>query len=76
MATSAGALPEVVGEVGVRVPRSDPELVADAVRRALELGPEEGARARRRILERFPLEPRARGPWAEVEAAARGERSG
>ena len=74
--TEAGALPEVVGDVGVRVSRSDPELVADAVRRALDMAPGEGARARQRILEHFPLEARARGLWAEVEAAARGERSG
>jgi glycosyltransferase involved in cell wall biosynthesis len=74
--TEAGALPEVVGDIGVRVPRPDPELVADGVRRALEMGPQEGARARTRILETFPLEARARGLWSAVEAAARGERSG
>lgn len=67
--TAAGALPEVVGETGVTIPRVDARWVADGIRRALELDPEEGLRARRRILERFPLEARAEGICAEVEAA-------
>jgi glycosyltransferase involved in cell wall biosynthesis len=74
--TQAGALPEVVGDVGVTVASPDPELVADGVRRALAMGPQEGARARARVLEQFPLEARAAKLWAEVEAAARGHRSG
>jgi glycosyltransferase involved in cell wall biosynthesis len=74
--TDAGALPEVVGDIGVTIPEPTPELVADAVLRALEMGREEGARARARVLDRFPLRARAEGLWREVEAAASGERSG
>ncbi len=74
--TEAGALPEVVGRTGVRISEPSAEAVADGVRRALELGPEAGLDARRRILAEFPLEARRDGIVAEVEAAARGERSG
>lgn len=74
--TDAGALPEVVGDVGVTIAEPDPALIAEGVRRALQLGPVEGARARTRVLEAFPLEPRAEGLWREVEAAAAGLRSG
>jgi glycosyltransferase involved in cell wall biosynthesis len=68
--TRAGALPEVVGDAGVIVDADEPEAVAAAVRRALDLGPEAGSRARERVLRRFPLEVRRRGLWAEVEALA------
>jgi glycosyltransferase involved in cell wall biosynthesis len=74
--TDAGALPEVVGDVGVTIAEPTPELVANGVSRALEMGRVEGARARARVLDQFPLDVRAEGLWREVEAAARGERSG
>jgi glycosyltransferase involved in cell wall biosynthesis len=74
--TDAGALPEVVGDIGVTIAEPDPALIAQGVERALQLGPAEGARARARVLEAFPLEPRAEGLWREVEAAAAGQRSG
>ena len=74
--TEAGALPEVVGDVGVKISEPAPELIADGVRRAMELGRAEGDRARARVLDSFPLEARAEGLWREVEAAARGMRSG
>ena len=67
--TSAGALPEVAGDTGVTIPRVDARSVADGVRRALELDPGQGLRARRRVLECFPLEARADGIRAEVDAA-------
>ena len=65
--TEAGALPEVVGDIGVRVARPEPEEIAAAVRVALAAGPEERARARARVLERFPLEARRAGLVAAVE---------
>ena len=74
--TDAGALPEVVGDVGVTIAEPTPELIAEGVARALQLGRAEGARARARVLESFPLGPRAEGLWREVEAAASGQRSG
>jgi glycosyltransferase involved in cell wall biosynthesis len=69
--TEAGALPEVVGDVGVRVARPHPEAIADAVRTALEAGDDERARARERVLERFPLEARREGLVAAVERLRR-----
>ena len=72
--TDAGALLEVVGDTGVVFAEPEARQVADAVRRALELGPEAGERARRRVLERFPYEMRRDGICREVEAALDGER--
>jgi glycosyltransferase involved in cell wall biosynthesis len=74
--TPAGALPEVVGDIGVTIPEPTTEHLAVGIRRALELGPDEGARARTRVLEQFPLRARAEALWREVEAAAAGVRSG
>ena len=74
--SAAGALPEVAGDVGVTIAEATPELLANGVRLALDMGTAEGARARRRVLEEFPFEPRAEALGREVEAAARGERSG
>ena len=67
--TEAGALPEVVGDVGVRVARPDPEAIADAVRTAVRCEPGERARARERVLELFPLAARRDGLAAAVDAA-------
>ena len=69
--TRAGALPEVAGETGVTIPAVGAGEIAEGVGRALELGPEAGSRARERVLEEFPLEARAEGIRAEVEAALR-----
>jgi glycosyltransferase involved in cell wall biosynthesis len=73
--TDAGGLPEVVGDTGVVIPEPAAGPVAEAIRRALELGPEAGERARRRVLERFPYEMRRDGICREVEAALEGRRS-
>ena len=72
--TKAGALPEVVGDVGVTIAEPTPVAVAAGIRRALELGRPEGARARARVLEHFPYEARRDGICAEVEAALRPRR--
>ncbi len=69
--TEAGALPEVVGDSGVRVAKPDPEAIADAVRSVLDSGPEERSRVRARILERFPLEARRKGLYEAVERLRR-----
>jgi glycosyltransferase involved in cell wall biosynthesis len=67
--TDAGALTEVVGDTGVVIAEPAPGQLAEAVRRALELGPHAGERARRRVLERFSYEMRRDGICREVEAA-------
>ena len=59
--TRAGALPEVVGDVGVQIDGQDPAHLADAIARALEAGPEARAAARKRVLDHFPLEVRREG---------------
>jgi glycosyltransferase involved in cell wall biosynthesis len=70
VATAAGALPEVVGDVGVVV-EPEPEAIAGGVRRALELGPEARAAARERIVMRFPLQVRRDGLLGLVDALLR-----
>jgi len=65
--TAAGALPEVAGDVGEHVDAPRPDRIADAVRRGHEARPDERARARHRVLERFPLEARRAGLYAEIE---------
>jgi len=73
--TSAGALPEVVGDTGVRIPQATPSAVAAGVREALELGPEAGLAARERVRTRFTYEQRRDGVLREVDLALAGERS-
>jgi glycosyltransferase involved in cell wall biosynthesis len=65
--TKAGALPEVVGDVGVQVDAPDPESIADGIRAALALPDEERLRARKRVLERFPISARRDGLYRAVE---------
>jgi len=65
--TEAGALPEVVGDAGVRIPSRDPSDVAEGIRRALELGLEARAAARNRIVAAFPLSARREGLRRLVE---------
>jgi glycosyltransferase involved in cell wall biosynthesis len=70
--TTAGALPEVVGDVGVTVAPDDAQALADGIRTALELGPDERRRARERILREFPVESRRDGLFRIVESALGG----
>lgn len=74
--TRAGALPEVVGDVGVQLDRGDPEAIADAARQVAGASDDERARARERILRSFPLEARRRGLHAAVEEALSRARAG
>jgi glycosyltransferase involved in cell wall biosynthesis len=53
-----GAMPEVVGDAGVRIAGSEPEQIAEGVRRALAAGPDGRRRARERIVREFPLAKR------------------
>jgi glycosyltransferase involved in cell wall biosynthesis len=63
--TSAGALPEVVGDTGVLLADGSPEAVAGGVREALKL--DTGQDARRRVLERFSVEQRRDGLFALLD---------
>jgi glycosyltransferase involved in cell wall biosynthesis len=74
--TRAGALPEVVGDVGVQLDRGDPETIADAARLLVDAGDDERARARERVLRRFPLDARREGLQAAVEEALSRGRAG
>jgi glycosyltransferase involved in cell wall biosynthesis len=64
--TRAGALPEVVDEIGVQVDGQEPEELATAIRRALDSGEDARAAARERVLECFPLSVRREGLQALV----------
>jgi glycosyltransferase involved in cell wall biosynthesis len=70
--TRAGALPEVVGDAGVLVDDADPQRLAAAVGRALDMDEDARLRARRRVLEHFGVEGRRRG-MQQVVAEALGE---
>jgi glycosyltransferase involved in cell wall biosynthesis len=73
--TSAGALPEVVGETGVTIAEPTAPAVAAGIREALELGPAAGLEARERVRTLFPYEKRRDGILREVDLALAGERS-
>jgi glycosyltransferase involved in cell wall biosynthesis len=65
--TGAGALPEVVGDVGVRLERGDAESVAAGIEQGLASPEETRLLARRRVLTEFPLERRRVGLRRAVE---------
>ena len=51
--TRAGALPEVVGDIGIQVEGQDPAQLAAAISAALERDDHERAAARERVLQAF-----------------------
>jgi glycosyltransferase involved in cell wall biosynthesis len=59
--TRAGALPEVVDEIGVQVDDADPKRLAEGIEQALAMDDGARERARRRVLECFGLDVRRRG---------------
>jgi glycosyltransferase involved in cell wall biosynthesis len=67
--TAAGALPEVVGDIGVEVPDAEPRRLAQAIEQALAMDDATRRRARERVLEHFPVEVRRRGLHAVVGEA-------
>lgn len=67
--TAVGALPEVVGDVGVQIDDPAPASIAGGVRAALALGTGGGARARARVLREFSVDARRRVLYELVEAA-------
>ena len=73
--TSAGALPEVVGDTGVVIDEPTAEAVAEGVRKALGMGRPAGLAARERVRTNFTYEMRRDGLLEEVEKALAGERS-
>jgi glycosyltransferase involved in cell wall biosynthesis len=66
---NATAMPEVVGDAGIYTDSQEPNDVAAAVKRALDLGPPANRAARERILEAFPIETRRDGILRVVEEA-------
>ena len=80
VATTGGALPEVVGddgETGLLVPPDDPEALAAGIRRILDddaLAARLGEGGRQRVLGRFTWEATARRHGRAVPGAARGPR--
>jgi glycosyltransferase involved in cell wall biosynthesis len=70
--TGAGAIPEVVGDVGYYVPFGDVERTAVAIREALASN--RGPSARQRVVNRFPLDLRRKRLLALVHGVL-GERT-
>jgi glycosyltransferase involved in cell wall biosynthesis len=74
VATTGGALPEVVGtsgETGLLVEPNDPEALVAAIRELLdneELREKLGANGRQRVIERFTWQVTARGTAACYDA--------
>jgi glycosyltransferase involved in cell wall biosynthesis len=56
--TPVGALPEVVGDLGVQVAGADPHALADAIRLAAANAPKLAGQVRQRVLSEFSLERR------------------
>lgn len=56
--TCAGALPEVVGETGIKVDSFEPAAIAHGIAAALLLDEYHAGQARERIIREFPLERR------------------
>ncbi len=79
VATTGGALPEVVGtsgETGLLVEPNNPEVLVEAIGRLLddaELRARLGAAGRERVISRFTWEVTARGTAACYDAILRGE---
>ncbi len=65
--TSAGSLPEVVGNTGIYAQSNAPTDIADAVRQALDWDGVERQQARHRILTEFPMERRRQALHTVVE---------
>lgn len=66
--TRAGALPEVVGDVGIYLDSQEPSDVAEGLRRALALDESWGRRARERITREFPLSRRREQLYALIDS--------
>jgi glycosyltransferase involved in cell wall biosynthesis len=72
--TNTGAIPEVVGDNGIYVPRENPKATAVAIRQAIEM--KDGTRARKRIADMFPLSKREAAIIAAVENVLGGKAGG
>jgi glycosyltransferase involved in cell wall biosynthesis len=70
-----GALPEVIGDVGVYIAANEPAAVADGIRQALRIGDAGRAAVRERALRHFSLDMRGRGLSTMVEEALAARRS-
>lgn len=69
--TKNGALPEVVGPVGIYVDARDQAAVCDGIQRALVATGLDRQKARDHILRNFPLERRAKALLALVDAGTK-----
>lgn len=56
--STAGALPDIIGDTGLILIKRDTQLLRVLIREALQLNPENGMKARNRIEEHYPLSRR------------------
>lgn len=79
VATDCGGVRDLLGDCGLLVPARDPDALAAALTRALQMDRDEaaalGARARRRIIDNFSLD-NAVETWLQIYAPDRSERTG
>jgi glycosyltransferase involved in cell wall biosynthesis len=68
-------MPEVVADAGIRIAGSEPEEIADGVRRALAAGPDGARRARERVVREFPLQTRGERLREAVARILRADRT-
>ncbi len=69
--TACGAIPEVVGDVGVYVPYGDVKATAEAIRRALRSNESTGRKARERIEQKYTVERREKKLIETINRLAR-----
>lgn len=66
--TRNGALPEVVGDVGVYAESNDPADIANAIRLALTAGESAAEAAQKRVLSHFSLDQRQQLLYSQIDA--------
>lgn len=65
--STAGALPDIIGDTGLVLPKRDLDMLGALIQRALLLPEKNGKMARRRIQEHFSIERRAALLLAELQ---------
>lgn len=73
--SAVSGIPDLIGDTGIVIDRPDPDVIADAIRRALTPGPDDRMRARTRIATQFSVENRRRKLFEVLDRLIAGEES-